>query len=243
MFLFAATSLLTEAAKRRKQSVTFVLERTITIAMNQRTQGKKGKHTARSLAKVLAENILNNPKGEDYLLPSEHQLCRRFKLSRVTIRLALKDLEHRRLIYRRQGKGTFAHGCAERVPRNLGIFVKSPESLKLTPLAEMICGVQSVVASLHSSLVLLVGTLPEMAFGLSGIMVVGDDLVAQITDPLKKRHLPYLFIPESLLTLPDHDFFHFGERTAKSLYHAAAIGESVAKTEPPGLRQPAEEAS
>lgn len=209
--------------------------------MNQRTQGKKGKHTARSLAKALAENILNNPKEEDYLLPSEYQLCRQFKLSRLTVRLALKDLEHRRLIYRRQGKGTFAYGCTARVPRNLGIFIQSPESLKLTPLAETICGVQSVVASLHSSLVLLVGTLPEMAFSLSGIIIVGDDLIEEVTDPLKKRRLPYLFIPEFLLTLRDHDFFHFGERTAKSLYHAAAIGESVAKTEPPGLPQPAEE--
>src|SRR5277367_2391683 len=85
-------------------------------------------------------------------IASEHQLCRRFNVSRVTVRLALGDLEHRALIYRRHGKGTYANGRSKRANRSLGILIKSPDALKQASIVEIIRGVQAGGVLLRSSL-------------------------------------------------------------------------------------------
>ena len=43
----------------------------------------------------------------DQLIPSEHELCVQYKVSRITVRKALADLIHEGLLYTMQGKGTF----------------------------------------------------------------------------------------------------------------------------------------
>ncbi|MEX1256733.1 MAG: GntR family transcriptional regulator [Gemmatimonadota bacterium] len=50
-------------------------------------------------------------------LPSEHELCDRFGVSRVTVRRALQTLEADGAVYRRQGLGSFV--CERRVPGGL----------------------------------------------------------------------------------------------------------------------------
>jgi len=50
-------------------------------------------------------------------LPSEHELCEQFGVSRVTVRRALQTLEADGLVYRRQGLGSFV--CERRVPQGL----------------------------------------------------------------------------------------------------------------------------
>lgn len=54
----------------------------------------------------LESNINSNLKPNQKL-PSERKLVEMYGVSRSTIRLALNDLEHRGLIYRLHGKGTF----------------------------------------------------------------------------------------------------------------------------------------
>ncbi len=43
----------------------------------------------------------------DELMPSEHELCAQYAVSRITVRKALADLIHEGLLYTVQGKGTF----------------------------------------------------------------------------------------------------------------------------------------
>ena len=62
------------------------------------------------IASLLREEIssgLYEPSGK---LPSEAALCRRFAVSRVTVRLALGKLSDERVVERKQGKGTYAMG-------------------------------------------------------------------------------------------------------------------------------------
>lgn len=61
-------------------------------------------------------------------LPSEEELRTRFKVSRVTIRLALAELERDGLIDRRKGKGTFTQG--KQVRHSLDLLRSFHESLK-----------------------------------------------------------------------------------------------------------------
>src|ERR1700692_3227250 len=104
--------------------------------------------TARArLVAALTEEILNSPELCAFAIASEHQLCRRFGISRVTVRLALSDLENRGLIYRKHGKGTFAHARSNQVHRYIGVLVKSIHAAEHRPVAEMVRGAQTVMAA------------------------------------------------------------------------------------------------
>lgn len=56
----------------------------------------------------IAEIIRRELRGEGERIASEHQLCRRFNVSRPTIRQALDLLVQEGLLYRHAGRGTFA---------------------------------------------------------------------------------------------------------------------------------------
>lgn len=56
----------------------------------------------------IAETIRRELRGEGERIASEHQLCRRFHVSRPTIRQALDMLVQEGLLYRHAGRGTFA---------------------------------------------------------------------------------------------------------------------------------------
>lgn len=65
----------------------------------------------------LREEIRTGALPPDSQLPSEKELCRRFDVSRVTVRRALQTLEADGLIYRRQGLGSFV--CDRRMAQGL----------------------------------------------------------------------------------------------------------------------------
>jgi GntR family transcriptional regulator len=65
----------------------------------------------------LREAIRTGTLPPDSQLPSEHDLCARFEVSRVTVRRALQTLEADGLIFRRQGLGSFV--CDHRVTQGL----------------------------------------------------------------------------------------------------------------------------
>ena len=56
----------------------------------------------------IAEVIRRELKGEGERIPSEHELCARFKVSRPTIRQALDVLVQEGRLYRHAGRGTFS---------------------------------------------------------------------------------------------------------------------------------------
>jgi len=163
--------------------------------------------TARSrLVAAITEEILSRNEQNAFPIASEHQLCRRFNLSRVTVRLALSDLENRGLIYRKHGKGTFAHGRSSRVHRYLGVLMKSPLSAGHRPIAEMLRGAQGVMSSLRSA-TLLMSTPPaewraEKACSLGGVLVIPDDVTAKDLEVLHDRNLPFIIFSESTLPGP-----------------------------------------
>ncbi|MCE0483860.1 MAG: GntR family transcriptional regulator [Methylacidiphilales bacterium] len=172
--------------------------------------------TARArLVAALTDEILQNPERGAFPIASENQLCRQFGISRVTVRLALSDLENRGLIYRKHGKGTFAHGRSERLHKNLGVLVKAPQATEHRPISEMVQGAQNVMASVRAG-VLLISLPPEewraeMASSLGGVIVVPQDVTERDLEILRNRHLPYLLFAESALPGPS---ITLGQRAA-----------------------------
>ncbi len=59
------------------------------------------------VAEILRRRILGNELQPGQQLPSEQDLCKEFRTSRITIRRALQILEEELLVRRRQGSGTF----------------------------------------------------------------------------------------------------------------------------------------
>ncbi|HDN85564.1 MAG TPA: GntR family transcriptional regulator [Candidatus Aerophobetes bacterium] len=59
------------------------------------------------LTEELRENIENGEWPPNSLIPSETELCEKYKVSRGTVRQALSQLVQEGLLYRKQGKGTF----------------------------------------------------------------------------------------------------------------------------------------
>ncbi|WP_299614894.1 GntR family transcriptional regulator [Pelagibius sp.] len=56
---------------------------------------------------VLRQQLVEGAFGADEPMPSEHELARMFKVSRITVRRALATLEREGMIERHRGRGTF----------------------------------------------------------------------------------------------------------------------------------------
>lgn len=77
----------------------------------------------RQIADRLAARIQDRSPG--VRLPSEHELVRHFRVSRATSTQALRDLEQRGLVYRRQGRGTFVAEIDRAVRSNVAATLPS----------------------------------------------------------------------------------------------------------------------
>ena len=150
-----------------------------------------------------------------FAISSEHELCRRFQISRVTVRLALGDLENRGLIYRKHGKGTFAYGRANQVYRDLGILMKAPQGSEHRPIAEILRGAQTVMGPLRAAIVLMSRSPSEwrvdVAGSLGGVIVVPQDVTEKDLQVLQDRKIPFILMERSTLPGPRIDL---GQRIA-----------------------------
>ena len=63
---------------------------------------------------TIQERIQTGEFRKDDKLPSEAQLMEEFNTSRITVTRALKELEHRGVIYRLKGKGSFVKGSGKK---------------------------------------------------------------------------------------------------------------------------------
>lgn len=206
----------------------------------------------RRIAAILAQEILDNSATHSFLIESEHQLCRRFGVSRVTVRLALGDLENRGLIYRKHGRGTFAHGRSAQIHRHIGVLMKTPLMTENRSLAEILRGVQTVTKRLRVAIIVIDQSPEEwsspLASALAGVIVMGENVTTKDLDNLKNRKLPFFIVGETDLPGPrivldqeeEIDFSdsaitgignHFcltGQHVAEALTRAFLTGEPLA---------------
>lgn len=169
------------------------------------------KSTARSrVVGTLAQEILNHSSEGSFAIASEHQLCRRFNISRVTVRLALSELEAKGLIFRRHGKGTFAVGRRRRIRRTIGVLLRTPRTIQNRPVAEIIRGIESTMGSLHFNVLLIQAPpeewSPEVIRDLSGVLVIPTAVTPENIHLLRYCKKPFLFSWETDLPGPSINF-------------------------------------
>lgn len=102
------------------------------------------------LAGILRDMAEKNRKKGENRFPTEQELCRRYRLSRQTVRQALNLLENEGVIEKRQGSGTFLTGHSSSASR-IGILISSeqeyiyPRVLTDIRLELESCGFESTV--------------------------------------------------------------------------------------------------
>ena len=71
-------------------------------------------------------------------IPTEHELCDRYQVSRITVKRALNELVADGVIYTRQGKGSFISG--KKIDYDLGLhsYTAMMHSLGLSSTSEVL---------------------------------------------------------------------------------------------------------
>ena len=59
------------------------------------------------LREIMFEKLNSGEWKEGEMIPSEHELCEEYGVSRITVREVLKELVQSGYLKRKQGKGTF----------------------------------------------------------------------------------------------------------------------------------------
>ena len=77
------------------------------------------------LTSILRANILNDKYSEGSLIPTENDLIKTYKVSRITVRKALDNLVQEGLLRRERGRGTFVNKRDETGERSLLISATS----------------------------------------------------------------------------------------------------------------------
>jgi GntR family transcriptional regulator len=135
------------------------------------------------ISSLLREEIGRGQYEPSGKLPSEAELCKRFAVSRVTVRLALDKLAEEKVVERKQGKGTFAFG--KQLRHGLDSLSSFHESLVMQGLKPEMRLVSRKVVPLPDSLHALFGPEVSQSLLLQRLHLVDGEPIA-----LGRSYLP-----------------------------------------------------
>lgn len=117
---------------------------------------------------VLRDQIMRGVRERGSALPTEEALCDQFKVSRITVRRALADLEAEGLVQRRQGRGSFVREqLPEAIPlMNLGLLDSLRQTAAETSVKVLRVSTEAAPASIGQLLHLAPGELAVHALRL-----------------------------------------------------------------------------
>lgn len=154
----------------------------------------------------LSDELTRGRWGPDEPLPSENELCRQYGVSRMTIRQRLAELEQRGLIYRIQGKGTFARPQIQLKAKPVAILFREPWKIGRSHMSDVITGAQSALAARGSYLTIISSTPGEWPVEftqlLAGVLVVPRLVTANDLAVLNRLKIRYMVSMESELPGP-----------------------------------------
>lgn len=80
------------------------------------------------LKEILTKKIKENEWLVNTRIPTERELCEMYRVSRITVRQALDELEKEGYLYRKQGRGTFV--TVPKLEQRLGSFYSFSEEIR-----------------------------------------------------------------------------------------------------------------
>lgn len=182
------------------------------------------------LKSILAQKIMSNQWQAGDRLPTEHELCKQYGVSRITVRQALAELEREGLIKRRQGVGTFI--SVPKIEQQLTSFYSFSEEFRKRGLKPR-SAVERLAVIVPSPAISGALELPEeeKVYYLKRLRFADEVLMA-----IEETYLPAKLFPgltkEVLDTTPLYDVMRnthgIVAASAKESFGAVAIGEQDA---------------
>ncbi len=158
------------------------------------------------LSHALSQELAQGRYGHHQPIPTEADLSKRFSASRGTVRQALADLERQGLIYRVQGRGTFAIPPVQIQAKPLAILLREPHKAATPFISDLVAGVHSYVSTLGTYMVITNSLPSEWTPGfiesIGGVLVIPRQLVDSDLAMLQRLKIPYLLAFDSDLQGP-----------------------------------------
>jgi DNA-binding LacI/PurR family transcriptional regulator len=154
----------------------------------------------RSAVETLGGEVRAGKYAAGTPMPSENRLCARFGVSRMTVRVILARLERDGLIYRQQGRGTFAYPPAAAV-KPVAFWLKDLGKVSSPYMSELIAGADSHLSGIGAHLSVTGAPLSawSAAFcqSLAGVIVIPLNVDAGDVRRLAAFGLPHVTLMES----------------------------------------------
>jgi len=147
-----------------------------------------------------------NTRYEDHdKLPSERELCKKYGVSRITVRQALQQLVQEGYIYKEHGKGTFVAPKSYTQPlERLYSFTEEMKKLGKTPSTEVL-SFEEIVIDERMAEKLAVEAFSEV-FQIVRLRLADNEPLMYETSYLPKRHFPRL-TKKDIVERPMYDVF------------------------------------
>lgn len=158
------------------------------------TAAKGGPRKRERLVKTLTQEIAEGFYELGVPMPSEHRLCERFGVSRVTVRLALDVLQNRGVIHRQHGRGTFVHDLTQRAFRSPAILMRGGLNVRCHACWQMLHGMEQETGRQQGMVTMTKqapADWPAQAFEqMGGLVARASLLTRQDVAVLQQKHLP-----------------------------------------------------
>lgn len=185
------------------------------------------------LLKVLEQRVHSGKVQHGEMLPSEAALMEQYKVSRITVRQALANMEQHGLIYRRRGKGTFVRApqVNQTLNREAKTIVEALRERGIEPEVRII-GMQQIPAPLRVAEIL--GTQEELVTHLRRVYLK-EDVPLALVDlflPLALGGVAQVLCQEDHRKETSYSVFeremHIKIREAKHIIHSTALEPDAA---------------
>ena len=187
------------------------------------------------LMEMLEDRIRSGGLRSGDMVPSEAALVEEFKVSRITVRQALSNMEQRGLVYRRRGRGTFvsAPQVSQKLNREASTIIEALRSRGIEPEVRIL-GLEQIEAALGVSTML--GLLEDPIVTRLRRVYLHEDAPLALVDlflPLAMSGVAEVLSQEDHLKETTYSVFekemHIAIKEAKHINHSTPMEADVAE--------------